>query len=87
MEKHDESRSGEPVPAEERIPIDRVAAALASHDAVRRHVDHLKGKLPNVDVSVGGPAFTLDTNGWAASELLDLEALLGERPLPGGEEG
>jgi len=73
-----------------RLGVDALVLSSSTHYhrvALRRHVDHLKEQLPNVDVWVGGPAFALDTDGWAARELLDLEALLAERPAPGGGEG
>ncbi|MCX6373451.1 MAG: cobalamin-dependent protein [Actinobacteria bacterium] len=72
-----------------RLGVDALVLSSSTHYhrvALRRHVDHFKRELPGVDVWVGGPAFAHDTNAWAASELLDLEALLGEPPLPGGED-
>jgi len=76
--------------AARRLGVDVLVLSSSTHYhrvALRRHVDHLKEQLPGVDVWVGGPAFALNSAGWAATELLDLEALLGERPTPGGGEG
>ena len=72
------------------LNVDALVLSSSTHYhrvALRRHVDFLKDELPGVHVWVGGPAFALNTDGWAAAELLDLEALLGERPAPGGGEG
>ena len=76
--------------AARRLGVDALVFSSSTHYhrvALRRHVEHLKEQLPNVDVWVGGPAFALETVGWAASELLDLDALLGGSRLPGGGEG
>lgn len=51
---------------------------------VRHAVDELRAALPGVDVWVGGPAFAGRPEGWAAEEVADLDALLGDA---GGEEG
>ena len=78
------------VDAARRLGVDALVLSSSTHYhrvALRRHVDYLKAELPGVDVWVGGPAFALSIDGWAPSELLDLEALLGERPAPGGGEG
>ncbi|MEI6450646.1 MAG: cobalamin B12-binding domain-containing protein [Actinomycetes bacterium] len=76
--------------AARRLGVDAVVLSSSTHYhrvALRRHVDYLKEQLPGVDVWVGGPAFALNSDGWTPSELLDLEALLGARPAPGGGEG
>jgi hypothetical protein len=70
--------------------VDALVLSSSTHYhrvALRRHVDHLKAQLPGVDIWVGGPAFALETEGWAASELLDLEALVGSAAGAGGGEG
>jgi methanogenic corrinoid protein MtbC1 len=76
--------------AARRLGVDALVLSSSTHYhrvALRRHVDFLHEALPGVDVWVGGPAFALDTAGWAATELLDLEALLGPGAEPGGGEG
>jgi len=76
--------------AARRLGADALVLSSSTHYhrvALRRHVDYLKQELPSVDVWVGGPAFALNTDGWTGGELLDLEALLGARPAPGGGEG
>lgn len=67
--------------AARELGVDAVALSSSTHFhrvAVRHLVDGLRHALPGVDVWIGGPAFTHDREGWAAEELLDLEALLGE---------
>jgi len=76
--------------AARRLGVDALVLSSSTHYhrvALRRHVDYLKEQLPGVDVWVGGPAFAFNRDRWAPSELLDLEALLGGRPGPGGGEG
>jgi methanogenic corrinoid protein MtbC1 len=76
--------------AARRLGVDALVLSSSTHYhrvALRRHVDYLKEQLPGLDVWVGGPAFAFNTDGWAADELLDLEALLDEDSLPGGGDG
>jgi len=76
--------------AARRLGVDALVLSSSTHYhrvALRRHVDYLKEQLPGVDVWVGGPAFAFNRDRWAPSEPLDLEALLGGRPGPGGGEG
>ena len=76
--------------AARRLGVDALVLSSSTHYhrvALRRHVDHLKAQLPGVDIWVGGPAFALGTEGWVASELLDLEALVGSAAGAGGGEG
>ena len=76
--------------AARRLGVDALVLSSSTHYhrvALRRHVDYLKERLPGVDVWVGGPAFALNTDGWTAGEMLDLEALLGRGAAPGGGEG
>jgi methanogenic corrinoid protein MtbC1 len=73
-----------------RLGVDALVLSSSTHYhrvALRRHVDRLKRELPHVDVWVGGPAFALGADGWAADEVLDLEALLDQDARHGGGEG
>ena len=68
------------VDAARRLDVDAVVLSSSTHFhrvALRRHVDLLKRELGSVHVGVGGPAFRPGRDGWAASELLDLDELLG----------
>jgi len=69
------------VDAAKALRVDAVALGSSTHFhrlALRHCVDELKRCLPGVAVWVGGPAFARDREGWAADELLDLDALLRE---------
>jgi methanogenic corrinoid protein MtbC1 len=80
--------ASELVDAARRLGVDAVVISSSTHFhriALRRHLRQVKEELGNVQVWVGGSAFTHSTQGWSSSELLDLEELLGEaRTVQGG---
>jgi MerR family transcriptional regulator, light-induced transcriptional regulator len=73
-----------------RLGVHAVVMSSSTHFhrlAVRHAVDYLKNALPNVDVWVGGPAFAGDVAGWLPSEVVDLDALLGDGWSGTGDAG
>jgi methanogenic corrinoid protein MtbC1 len=77
----------EVVDAAGALRVDAVVLSSSTHFhlvALRRHVDRLRAELPDVDVWVGGPAFSADRRGWRHDEILDLDALLGGAPASSG---
>ncbi len=68
--------------AARRLGADAIVMSSSTHYhrlAVRHAVDALKKELPAVDVWVGGPAFMGAATGWLPQEIVDLDALLGDR--------
>lgn len=79
------------VDAGRRLRVEALALSSSTHFhkvALRRHVERLRRELPGVRVWLGGPAFCKGgREGWEA-DLVDLDALLGDRaaPTPGGDQ-
>jgi methanogenic corrinoid protein MtbC1 len=66
------------------LGVDSVVMSSSTHYhrlAVRHAADALKKELPGVDIWVGGPAFIGASTGWLSQEVVDLDALLGDRAV------
>jgi methanogenic corrinoid protein MtbC1 len=64
-----------------RLGVDAIVMSSSTHYhrlAVRHAVDELKAAAPNIDIWVGGPAFTGAATGWLPREIADLDGLLGD---------